>query len=315
MLQRDYAYRISPDSISVHCLPDSPHPGACYTWQKSDPRYEQVLDLIRSVATAADIYPLMNKVEFVASAFAEHADITVTRDGVFYKGKPIHNTLTDRIMHFIELQLDAGPLVNFMAKLYQNHRREAVLSLFDFLERNNVPITEEGNFVAYKKVRSDYLDCHSGTIDNHPGQEPSVDPWEVDPDRDNACSNGLHVCSKEYLPHFGNGAGDRVVVVEVSPAHVVAVPRDYNCAKMRVFRYKVIGELADLDVGIHHLESSPLAVPGAALEGVVWHNDPLTTSRAYDEDDDDDGPNYDDDEDEGDDGYDEGWPDDGYHGS
>lgn len=288
----DYAYRVSPESISVHCLPSSPHAGAFFTWSNAHPSYDKVLELIRARAPSADLFPLMNLINAVNEAFMEHGNITVTREGVHYKGKLIHNALTQRIMQTIELDLDVTPTVLFMDKLFQNPRREAVISLFDFLEKNNVPLTEEGNFVAYKKVRSDYMDCYSGTIDNHPGQEPTVEPWEVDADRDNACSSGLHVCSKEYLPHFG---GQRIVVVEVNPAHVVAVPRDYNCAKMRVYKYKVIGELTDQTTGIGGLEKSPITMR-SPTPGVDWFNIPKNDAPAGTFDDDVD-PDDDDDED------------------
>jgi hypothetical protein len=83
----------------------------------------------------------------------------------------------------------------------------------------------------------DYKDCHSGTIDNHPGQAPSVPRNKVSDDPQTACHFGLHVGSLEYATSFGR----RVVIVKVDPEHVVCVPYDCTSQKMRVCEYEVVG--------------------------------------------------------------------------
>ena len=40
---------------------------------------------------------------------------------------------------------------------------------------------------------------------------------------------------------MSNFSGDVIIEVEVEPQDVVAVPPDYNQAKMRVWRYKILG--------------------------------------------------------------------------
>jgi hypothetical protein len=135
----------------------------------------------------------------------------------------------------------------FVDNLYENPSYRAVNSLYEFLEHGGIPINSNGNFLVYKKVRKDYKDIHSGKFDNSVGQECSMPRFMVDENPDNTCSHGLHVCSYEYLPHFG-GSFDRVVICEVNPKDVVAIPKDYNNTKMRVCKYKVIGELDDTTV-------------------------------------------------------------------
>ena len=61
-------------------------------------------------------------------------------------------------------------------------------------------------------------------------------------DKNQTCSSGLHFCSLDYLPNFGRGDGNRVVILEIDPADVVSIPSDYNNAKGRACRYKVISE-------------------------------------------------------------------------
>jgi len=137
----------------------------------------------------------------------------------------------------------------FIRKLSRNPSYKVVKSLYDFLSVNNVPLAENGNFRAYKKVDFDYMDLHSHTIRNAIGDEPSMNRNEVEDDPNKTCSVGLHVCSKDYLEHYGSNDSEvnRVVIVEVDPIDVVSIPADYNNAKMRVCKYKVVDELTDFD--------------------------------------------------------------------
>lgn len=169
--------------------------------------------------------------------------ITLEGTTLKYDGRPLHNSLKDRILSVIKDAGDAGPLLLFLENIMQNPSKRAVDELFNFLEKCNLPITEDGYFLAYKKIRSDWKDIHSGTMDNSVGQILSVPRNTVDEDKDRTCSTGLHFCSKSYLPNFGTSAGNRVVVLKINPADVVAIPSDYNDAKGRACRYEVLAEL------------------------------------------------------------------------
>lgn len=169
-----------------------------------------------------------------------HGKVEVREDGVYYDGKLSHTSVANKIMELIRDGFSVDRFVKFMDRVMQNPKHSVVQELFDFLQSGNVPITEDGKFLAYKKVRHDYKDVHSGTMDNRVGQVVEMARNEVDDDRHRTCSSGLHVCTYGYLNHFG---GDRIVICEVDPADVVAVPVDYGNAKMRVCRYKVVGEL------------------------------------------------------------------------
>jgi hypothetical protein len=134
------------------------------------------------------------------------------------------------------------PLVAFMENLMTNPSKRAVDELYGFLEKNSLPITPDGHFLAYKKVRQNYFDCHTGKMDNSVGKVVEMERNEVDDNKDQTCSAGLHFCSQEYLPHFGGG-DSRVVIVKINPRDVVSIPVDYNNAKGRACRYEVIGEV------------------------------------------------------------------------
>jgi hypothetical protein len=79
-------------------------------------------------------------------------------------------------------------------------------------------------------------------MDNSVGTIVEMERHEVDDNKDQTCSTGLHFCGMSYLPHFGGG-DSRTVIVKINPADVVSIPTDYNNAKGRACRYEVIGEL------------------------------------------------------------------------
>jgi hypothetical protein len=127
-----------------------------------------------------------------------------------------------------------------MENLMLNPSKRAVTELYGFLEKNSLPITPDGHFLAYKKVRFDYKDCHSGTMDNSVGTVVEMERNAVDDDKDRTCSTGLHFCSQGYLNHFG---GERIVIVKINPRDVVSIPSDYNDSKGRACRYEVVDEI------------------------------------------------------------------------
>jgi hypothetical protein len=123
-----------------------------------------------------------------------------------------------------------------------NPSKRSVDQLYGFLEKNSLPITEDGHFLAYKRVRKDYKDIHSGTFDNSIGQVVEMDRNAVDDNPESHCSVGLHFCSESYLGHFGS-YDDPVMILKINPADVVSIPTDYDGAKGRCMRYKVVGQV------------------------------------------------------------------------
>jgi len=167
-------------------------------------------------------------------------NIAIQGDKMFWKGTEFHNTLAARIVEMYQEGFPIEPMVNFMENLMTNPSKRAVDELYKFLEKGNLPITSDGHFLAYKKVREDYLDCHSGTMDNSVGKIVEMERNQVDDDKNNTCSTGLHFCSKEYLNHFG---GARTMILKINPRDVVSIPSDYNATKGRACRYEVVGEV------------------------------------------------------------------------
>jgi len=171
--------------------------------------------------------------------------VAVQGSKVFYKDREMVGVITQRLIDMYQEGFPVEPLILFMENLMQNPSKRAVEELYTFLEKGKLPITPDGHFLAYKKVRADFLDIHSGTMNNAPGQIVEMERNEVDDDANRTCSAGLHFCSKEYLDHFG-GSDSRTVILKINPADVVSIPADYNATKGRACRYEVLGEL-----GVH----------------------------------------------------------------
>lgn len=213
-----------------------------YTVSKTHITYEKVLAAIKA-GDWQKVQDLIEPKQVVLNY--GRGNVSVQGDQLFWKGKPMHNALATRMITMLQDEFPIEPLVNFMENLMTNPSKRAVDELYGFLEKNSLPITPDGCFLAYKKVRNDYLDIHSGTMDNSIGKIVEMERNEVDDNKDQTCSTGLHFCSQSYLPHFGNGYDNRVVILKINPRDVVSIPSDYNNAKGRACRYEVIGEIGN----------------------------------------------------------------------
>jgi hypothetical protein len=167
--------------------------------------------------------------------------VSIKGDRVFYGDMEVKGSVVDRILQMVRENFDAQPMMRFLANLMANPSKRAVDELYGFLEATKLPITDDGYFLAYKKVNSNYRDFYTGKMDNSVGQVLEMPRNQVDDNKDRTCSEGLHFCSLSYLPHYHGGSG-RVVIVKINPADVVSIPSDYDNAKGRAWRYEVVGE-------------------------------------------------------------------------
>ena len=199
--------------------------------------YQKVLDAIK--AQDWDVVKDIIEPKKVVLNYGA-GNVSVQGETLYWKGKELHSTMSVRMITMLQEGFPIEPMVNFMENLYKNPSKRSVDELYGFLEKNQLPITPDGHFLAYKKVRDNYFDVHSGTMDNSIGKVVEMERNEVDDDKNRTCSSGLHFCGMSYLNHFG---GERIMIVKINPADVVSIPTDYNEAKGRACRYEVIGEL------------------------------------------------------------------------
>jgi hypothetical protein len=213
--------------------------GKPHTVAKSHVSYQKVVDAIKAGDWDA-VKQVIDPVKVVLNY--GRGNVSIQGDKLFWKGEPFAGVLATRMIAMLEEGFTIEPMVNFMENLMQNPSKRSVDELYGFLEKNNLPLTPDGHFLAYKKVRRDFLDIHSGTMDNSPGRVVEMERNKVDDNKDQTCSTGLHFCGLSYLGHFG-GSDSRIVIVKINPRDVVSIPSDYNGAKGRACRYEVIGEM------------------------------------------------------------------------
>jgi hypothetical protein len=255
-----FPYIVQGSNITV-VIGTTPH-----TVSKSHIAYNKLLNAIKAGEweTVQDII----EPKQVVLNFGQ-GNVSIEGDKIFWKGREMHNALTKRLVAMIQEDFPVEPLVAFMENLMDNPSKRAVNELYGFLEKNTLPITSDGCFLAYKKVRQDYLDCYTATVLNKPAaymtdedtaalEEAvgknnevtvavedgvtvvSMERNLVDDDQNRTCSTGLHFCSQDYLRSFG---GERIVILKINPRDVVSIPNDYNDSKGRCARYEIVDEI------------------------------------------------------------------------
>lgn len=218
-------YILTPQGITLS------YDGNFTTIAEEDHRYQAILSAIQE-GRLEDVPSLVD----VSKTFVDIDGVELVDGNIEIRGRRIPDVLTDKVLNFKKKGLPFELLIKFSEKLLANPSYNSRLMLYKFLEHNGHPITKNGNFIAYKKVRSDFTDCHTGQIDNSIGEIVSMNRDDVDDNPNNTCSSGLHVATYGYAQGFSSG---HLLEVEVDPRDVVSVPVDYDGEKMRVCRYEV----------------------------------------------------------------------------
>lgn len=204
--------------------------------------YSALIDAVKD-GDVNDIKEIVDLAKRVKTYVSSDADVQFIDGEMFYKGEAVSGALVERILQMMNKGFDVKPMITFFKNLQQNPSYKSRENLYRFLEHcGDLPITDDGHFIAYKWVRNNYHDVHSGKFDNSVGKVVSMPRSKVDDDSNQTCSTGLHVCSNGYVKF-----GDKLMLVKVNPRDVVSVPYDYDNAKMRVCEYKVIEEVSQAE--------------------------------------------------------------------
>lgn len=233
--------------------------GTSYVVATEHPAYMRLLKAFK----AKDVEKFVEEYD-AANAFnnfvGESSVVTIKDETVLYKGNEIHNSLTQRIIDLMRDGFDVMPMVKFLENLMKNPSKNSVDQLYDFLAHKHLPITDDGCFLAYKSVRSDYYSVASGNLTllkgktdgngriyNGVGEEILCERNEVDDNPSNHCSKGLHVGALSYAGPNGwyHNDSQRVVVVKVNPMNAVSVPSDHSYTKLRTCGYTVVTDFKE----------------------------------------------------------------------
>lgn len=231
-----YSYQYTGDSLTVV---DNRN-GVPFHVQGTETKFKAVLEALQAGQ--------WNKVsclidELKALRRFSNGKIRVEGSVVYFNNEALHPELTRRLLQLYNAGVSLNRFENFLTKLKQNPSYASQNELLLFLEGNNLCIHEDGDFFAYKSVRKDYKDHHTGKFDNSPGATPFMKRQDVDDDRNRTCSRGLHFSSLDYAKNFGYDK--RIVSVKINPADVVSIPYDYNNQKGRTWKYTVVADITD----------------------------------------------------------------------
>lgn len=220
-------------------------PEQSYNLPSTHPNFNQIFDILNQEwgvdSEDLDIDNLIS-IPAAINTFTKGKVVVNHETGeVTYNGTPVHGAV---VVHLIDLldngsnALEAWTL--FLEHLMANPSYRSREQLYGFMQANDITINNKGELLLYKKVRDDYFDVYTGrTFQYTVGSTVSMDRPLVDDDPNRTCSSGLHVAAHSYISSFG---GQRVIICAVNPADVVSIPTDYNNAKMRVSKLRVVAE-------------------------------------------------------------------------
>jgi hypothetical protein len=214
--------------------------GKDYSINAGNSSFSKALEAYNAKDWESFIY-IVNPEIRLKSLYASYEGIEVKDGNLYVFGDPIHSTIAKRVISFIEHGLDCVHLFKFILKLNMNPSKRAVDELYTFLEHRALPVTDNGNFLAYKAVREDYTDKYTGKFLNTIDSVLEMPRNKVDDNKENGCSYGFHAGSVDYAKDFMNTDG-HLMIVEINPADVVSIPTDCQYQKLRTCKYKVVGE-------------------------------------------------------------------------
>ena len=225
-----------------------------YTFDKNHHNYNALIRHLKSgnVEHFEAAYDVASSVEHFCDGYVHVKNGTLNWNGI-----PMPELFTDRILDMKKEGFDFDSMLNFMCNLNDNPSDKSILELFDFMQNKNLPITQDGHFLAYKAVRPDFKDIYSGSIDNSVGEVVEVDRSKVDSNRNRHCGAGLHVGAIDYVTSYGginldnhddndSDGGNQIVICKVNPADDVSVPSDAKFQKLRACRYEVVAIFEDV---------------------------------------------------------------------
>jgi len=166
------------------------------------------------------------------------SEFEVVEGHVFCEGEPVDSYVSGRLIEFFNSGLPYQPLLNFWKRLRNNPSENSVKQLYKFLEVAECPLLEDGRFLSLKGVVSvpnkpnTFCSKHDHRFE-YVLNVPATMPREsVVDDPDTACGPGLHAGSYNYARDWASGGGIMLELV-IDPEHVVSVPIDCDCQKLR----------------------------------------------------------------------------------
>lgn len=238
------AYTITPSSVNLLLH------GRMRTLNSTHPNFSAVREALKnyglygaSPELEARIADLTDIPQFIAKVTAGR--VKVGDNAVYFDDKEVRGVIAKRLLDMLGQGFNISPLARFLDRLMSNPIPTAADELYLWMEQSELPLTDDGCFLAFKKVKDDYKSYRDGQTDNSIGSKlPLLSEDSYDTDRRRTCSSGYHFCSFNYLSSYFGHKG-RVVICKIAPEDVVSIPHGYNNAKGRAKTYEIIGEVPE----------------------------------------------------------------------
>jgi hypothetical protein len=211
--------------------------GDIAVWNNTDSNFDRVIELCKRNEWVK-IEVLHNKVKSILTGtikINEEGDILLITD---------NNDIAiedDNLTKFIKLLKEKGTIDSdieavkpFLRNMFENTYIDAVQEIYDYCKAMDFEITEDGCFLAYKKINPDMTSIYDNTTKHILNEYVSVDIFNTN--RNQTCSEGLHFCSKEYLNRYGKD-NSITIIVKINPKDVVSIPINYSYIKGRCCGY------------------------------------------------------------------------------
>lgn len=254
------------NGLNVVVTFDPARPEAILMANSSHPHYTEILFMLRAGDTR--VFDMFDVAGGVLQRFQQVTD-RVSWDGsnILWDGDPVHSVLAEQLSRAMADgdSRNYTALAKFWEKVESNPDTHSREQSYEFLASHSFQITEDGDVVGYKGVRSLGDDTYESSwasqvhgkpsayvngkavapLSNVPQQVGDVVTMprsEVVHDPHRACERGLHVATRDYAGGYGT-----VLEVHVNPRDIVSVPTDASGAKVRVCRYKVARVAVEAD--------------------------------------------------------------------
>lgn len=231
--------------------------GEVYTVRTDHRGYATIADALKR----EDYHTALSSLDFVAR-LADYVSSTgllrVDRRRVYYRDRELKFAFVQRLIHMLEEGAPVANFVRYIERSMMNPSRTCIEELFKFSDnpqkRTPLPLLPDGRVLAYKTVREDWYDWHTGKVLytplhikyaddprvddmswllDQPGELIGVPRWEVDDNAANLCSTGFHAGTFEYVKRFHAGSPRKFLAVAIDPSQVVAASGESSQDKIR----------------------------------------------------------------------------------
>lgn len=171
---------------------------------------------------------------------------------VLLNNYPLKTNLAERIRQYWISDAPYEPLLKLCEKSLANEREYMHEELFNFLECNDLPITEDGCFLAYKLANADGSPVYQtgSPIRYEVGKVIEEEEAKNERNRELCNGPGLYFGNRKYWgssswkgKEWNDSNGTRMFLVKIDPRDVTSVPRQYDNSKGKCWRMEVIKEL------------------------------------------------------------------------